>query len=244
MASNTVPLHQVEQGFDCASTDLPQQRPQRKSMLRRGANTIVIGTVVGILCFFIMEYRTTNHAQGRSIVSFDLGCIKEHLSVHDGGVSMITDCEVKNQGGKALAKFMTAPIQSPAAQKLRMQPSVMVQKEQTDKFKVPNPFANLPQAATAAAIAAHAEVAHAKSVIGVNGALDFGPLAGDQPGGEGTGKALGINDDSLGYVLIVITLVIGYLWSQWQSYQQDDDDFFDTYDSRRTDREFTNRNRV
>lgn len=24
--------------------------------------------------------------------------------------------------------------------------------------------------------------------LGVNGALDFGPLAGDQPGGEGTGK--------------------------------------------------------
>ena len=30
--------------------------------------------------------------------------------------------------------------------------------------------------------------AQAKSVLGVNGALDFGPLAGDQPGGEGTGK--------------------------------------------------------
>ena len=27
-----------------------------------------------------------------------------------------------------------------------------------------------------------------QSVLGVNGALDFGPLAGDQPGGEGTGK--------------------------------------------------------
>ena len=25
-------------------------------------------------------------------------------------------------------------------------------------------------------------------MLGVNGALDFGPLAGDQPGGEGTGK--------------------------------------------------------
>jgi hypothetical protein len=243
MASNTVPLHQVEQGFDCTSTDLRVQRPQRKSMLRRGVNTVVIGTVVGTLCFFIVEYCATNHAQGRSIISFDLGCIKEHLSVHDGGVSMITDCEVKSQGGKALAKYMTAPIHSPTMQKLRMQPSVMVQKE-SDKFKVPNPFANLPAAATAAAIAAHAEAAHAKSVLGVNGALDFGPLAGDQPGGEGTGKALGINDDSLGAVLLIVVVIIGYLFAQWQSYQDDDDDFFDTYDSRRDDRDLTNRNRV
>ena len=38
------------------------------------------------------------------------------------------------------------------------------------------------QAATAAAVTFHSEAAHAKSVLGVNGALDFGPLAGDQPG--------------------------------------------------------------
>ena len=42
--------------------------------------------------------------------------------------------------------------------------------------------------ALAAAVTFHTEAAHAKSVLGVNGALDFGPLAGDQPGGEGTGK--------------------------------------------------------
>ena len=35
------------------------------------------------------------------------------------------------------------------------------------------------------------QAAQAKSVLGVNGALDFGPLAGDQPGGEGTGKVSG-----------------------------------------------------
>uniref|UniRef100_UPI003CDF8695 Photosystem II reaction center protein W (psbW) n=1 Tax=Chrysotila roscoffensis TaxID=418908 RepID=UPI003CDF8695 len=49
----------------------------------------------------------------------------------------------------------------------------------------------------------------------------------------GTGKALGINDDSLGFVLIGVTAVIGLAWAQWQSYQDDGDDFFDTYDSRR-----------
>jgi hypothetical protein len=97
---------------------------------------------------------------------------------------------------------------------------------------------SLPAAATAAAVTFHSEAAHAKSVLGVNGALDFGPLAGDQPGGEGTGKALGINDDSLGFVLITVVLIIGYLFTQWQGYQDDDeDDFFDTYDSRRVDRE-------
>ena len=46
----------------------------------------------------------------------------------------------------------------------------------------------LAPAFAAAAVSLHSEAAHAKSVLGVNGALDFGPLAGDQPGGEGTGK--------------------------------------------------------
>jgi len=122
-------------------------------------------------------------------------------------------------------------------------------------FQMPGPSAKpqglkqqltqLPAAAAALAVTFHAEAAHAKSVLGVNGALDFGPLAGDQPGGEGTGKALGINDDSLGFVLLGVTLAVGYSFAQWQSYQDDgDDDFFDTYDSRRTDRVDGNRNRV
>merc|ERR1719486_1405790 len=98
----------------------------------------------------------------------------------------------------------------------------------------------VPAALTAAAITFQSEAAHAKSVLGVNGALDFGPLAGDQPGGEGTGKALGINDDSLGFVLLIGVLIVGYLFADWQSYQDDDEDFFDTYDSRRNDRDLTN----
>jgi hypothetical protein len=96
----------------------------------------------------------------------------------------------------------------------------------------------------AAAALSGAQAAQAKSVLGVNGALDFGPLAGDQPGGEGTGKALGINDDSLGFVLLGVTGSIGFAFSQWQGYQDDDEDFFDTYDSRRDDKDNTNRNRV
>merc|ERR1719399_1781904 len=88
------------------------------------------------------------------------------------------------------------------------------------------------------------QAASAKSVVGVNGALDFGPLAGDQPGGEGTGKALGINDDSLLFALTAVVLAVGYAFAQWQEYQDDDEDFFDTYDSRRFDKENTNRNRV
>jgi hypothetical protein len=67
---------------------------------------------------------------------------------------------------------------------------------------------NWMSAASAATITFHAEAAHAKSILGVNGQLDFGPLAGDQPGGEGTGKALGINDDSLGFVLIAVILAV------------------------------------
>merc|ERR1719454_1873638 len=98
--------------------------------------------------------------------------------------------------------------------------------------------------ALAAAVTLHSEAAHAKSVLGVNGALDFGPLAGDQPGGEGTGKAPGVNDDALFGVLFAVTFAVGYAFAQWQSYQDDDEDFFDTYESRRTDRENSNRNRV
>jgi len=102
----------------------------------------------------------------------------------------------------------------------------------------------LSAAATAFSIATYIQAAEAKSVLGVNGALDFGKLAGDQPGGEGTGKALGVNDDSLFVVLGGVTLGIGLLFAQWQSYQDDDDDFFDSYDSRRSDYDPTNRNRV
>jgi len=98
------------------------------------------------------------------------------------------------------------------------------------------------KSATAAAVTLHAEAAHAGR-IGNQGALDFGPLAGDQPGGEGTGKVLGINDDSLGFVLLAVPLILGFLFNQWQDYQDDDDDFFDTYDSRRNEQQ-DNRNRV
>jgi len=112
------------------------------------------------------------------------------------------------------------------------------------KISLPKPSQVAP-ALAAAAVTAHTEMAHAKSVLGVNGALDFGPLAGDQPGGEGTGKALGVNDDSLFFVLFGVTFAVGFAFAQWQSYQDDDeDDFFDGYDSRRVDKELSNRNRV
>merc|ERR1719387_659217 len=107
-------------------------------------------------------------------------------------------------------------------------------------FKMPAKLPNLNQvaaSASAAAISVHAEAAHAKSVLGVNGGLDFGPLAGDQPGGEGTGKALGINDDSLFFVLFGVVGAVGFAFTQWQDYQDDEEDFFDTYDSRRSERQ-------
>jgi hypothetical protein len=107
-----------------------------------------------------------------------------------------------------------------------------------------NRRAVLGRAGAFAAAGLGVQAASAKSVLGVNGQLDFGPLAGDQPGGEGTGKALGINDDSLGFVLIGVVSLIGFLFTQWQGDQDDEDDFFDAYDSRRTDKDNTNRNRV
>ena len=57
-------------------------------------------------------------------------------------------------------------------------------------------------------------------------------------------QALGVNDDSLFFVLGGVTLAVGYAFAQWQSYQDDDEDFFDTYESRRVDKENNNRNRV
>ena len=41
------------------------------------------------------------------------------------------------------------------------------------------------------------------------------------------------------------SLVLGFAFNQWQDYQDDDEeDFFDTYESRRVDRVSSNRNRV
>ena len=65
------------------------------------------------------------------------------------------------------------------------------------------------------------------------------PVAAPRP------QALGVNDDSLFGVLIIVTLGVGYAFAQWQAYQDDDEeDFFDTYESRRVDRVSSNRNRV
>merc|ERR1719163_1351394 len=76
------------------------------------------------------------------------------------------------------------------------------------------------------------------AIGGVNGALDFGNLASGV-GGEGTGIALGANEPALLGILLVIPLTIGLLFGGWQGYQDDDDDFFDTYDSRREDRDLS-----
>jgi len=46
--------------------------------------------------------------------------------------------------------------------------------------------------------------------------------------GEGTGKALGINDDSLFAVFGVVIGTVFFLFAQWQEQQDDDEDFFDT----------------
>jgi hypothetical protein len=129
-------------------------------------------------------------------------------------------------------------FQAPVSRSSTTQPSISMSMKPMEALGGPAAVVS------ALAITLHSEAAHAKSVVGVNGGLDFGPLAGDQPGGEGTGKALGINDDSLLFALGGVVLVISLLFAQWQDYQDDDDDFFDTYDSRREDKELTNRNRV
>ena len=50
-------------------------------------------------------------------------------------------------------------------------------------------------------------------------------------------QALGINDDSLFFVLFGVVGAVGFAFTQWQGYQDDDDDFFDTYDSRRNEKQ-------
>jgi len=90
-------------------------------------------------------------------------------------------------------------------------------------------------ALTAAAVALHAEAAHAKSVMGANGALDFGTLVGDLPSREGTGKALD-NKYSLVFGLFGIVFVIGLARAQRQSYQDDDKKNSDSLGGRRATR--------
>merc|ERR1712228_611137 len=122
------------------------------------------------------------------------------------------------------ADAFTAPqSRLPASQGTRSAPVISM-------LKPVDAVRKLPAAATALAISAYAQAASAKSLVGVNGAPDFGNLASGV-GGEGTGKALGANDDSL-----LVFVGIGFLFAQWQEYQDDDEDFFDTYDSRRDDR--------
>merc|ERR1719223_27815 len=103
--------------------------------------------------------------------------------------------------------------------------------------------ATAPSMLSRSKVAARPQAVPTMGIGGINGALDFGPLASGV-GGEGTGLALGANEPSLLAVLLIIPVGIGILFAGWQGYQDDDDDFFDTYDSRREDREITNRNRV
>lgn len=92
-----VPLHQVEKtGFDCETNrEVMQPSSQRKPYLRL-AVAVAIGTAAGIMGFFVFgsPQGTTD-----STISFDLACIKKHLSAHGGDLDMVTDCEVKNRDG-------------------------------------------------------------------------------------------------------------------------------------------------
>jgi len=49
---------------------------------------------------------------------------------------------------------------------------------------------------------------------------------------EGTGESLGVDDGRLIVPLVLIPVVIGLLWGGFAS-DQDNSDFFDTYDQRR-----------
>jgi len=93
----------------------------------------------------------------------------------------------------------------PAA-KARFDPLRLQQAGALQKL-VQNPKAGTAMAALMGAAAAlQAEAAHA--IGGNQGQLDFGPLSGDQPGGEGTGKFLGVNDPKLFIVLFGVNFLI------------------------------------
>ena len=44
-------------------------------------------------------------------------------------------------------------------------------------------------------------------------------------------QALGANEPALLALIVGIPVIIGVLFNGWQGYQDDDEDFFDTYDS-------------
>jgi hypothetical protein len=78
---------------------------QQKNYALYCASTIMAGAALGMICFFASDRL---HAKD-AIVSFDLGCIREH--------GMTADCEVADNGhsvyrdfSKAAAKFQAAPM--------------------------------------------------------------------------------------------------------------------------------------
>lgn len=94
---------------------------------------------------------------------------------------------------------------------LRLQQAGPMQKFMPAAIKANPTTGTAMSALIAAAVAFHAEAAHA-GIGGNQGQLDFGALSGDQPGGEGTGKFLGAGDPTFLVVLFGVNLFVRALF--------------------------------
>jgi len=77
-----------------------------------------LGALIGMIAFLVSG---PHGAKVDSLISFDADCVRDHLSVHSGGLAMVADCEVMKQGhdqnqvrgmGKVMSKALVSRFAS------------------------------------------------------------------------------------------------------------------------------------
>jgi drug/metabolite transporter (DMT)-like permease len=108
--------------FDCEEGSASKLQPCATVTLSRGdkctlcwLSMLAFVAALGLVKSFTSEPTIAKHVAPGSIISFDVGCIKEHLSAHTGDVDMLVDCEVSKLGyptksGQGLSKRMAEAL--------------------------------------------------------------------------------------------------------------------------------------
>jgi len=110
----------MSNNFDCDNVGMLEPESRRKSTLTH-PGAIIVGALVGIVGFFVLEPLINSRTSNSAIVSFDLDCVRDHLGDRIGSLDVATRCEVGNPGhGAAVAKAfagLTPQLRHDAAQR-------------------------------------------------------------------------------------------------------------------------------